>query len=139
MIRRKAVLIMRIVCLLLLAVIACEPRVEPATPPTDAAFAPLPDARQFCDGRVYGAQQEHIIWNAYSSREPRETVVKRYLASLGRAGYEHEGDCDLWRQDRAGAQWVLTVCGTSADGAWKSQCALPAGAKSMIEISTMMQ
>jgi hypothetical protein len=140
-------------CLFLLAMVACTPAEERGAPPRSAksvatrlahgAVEPPADATKLCGGHVSGAMRPdgkagpHISWDAWCSRESRESLVKRYVKSLGSKVHARTGGCDNWRFPPDAPVKVLEICDFSEKGPWAECSSLPSEGRSIIMISSI--
>jgi hypothetical protein len=103
---------------------------------------PYPGAVKWCSGSVIGAPAPdgtpgaHIVWTRYYSVDPLEKVVAHYLGGLGSQNHRKESIGDLWRFPIDRPSNVLSVT-AAADRPPANSCkALPAAARTVVEISS---
>lgn len=142
-----------VLSVLLISGASCAPssdQQQPSGPPKPAAVATPPGqirppagAVKLCGGHVTGALRPdgtpgpHITWDAYSSRELLETLVKGYTQTLGAPSPDMHDGCNTWRIPPGKPAKVFEICSTSAQGPWTTCSSISPDAQSVIIISSI--
>ena len=94
-------------------------------------------AKEFCDGRVYlDADSGHLSWIVYGTEEPKAKLVAYYTEKYGVAAETGDKRAS-WSFTGEKEKSLLVVLPADAAAPWQQECEVPAGTKTVIEVSSL--